>query len=110
MYFYEEQVKAILHNIASRFSGGEIWFDVCGTIMSRHHIKPDSLRGSEAQIRSGLSDGHDVEQWIPNLQLIEQGVYQKLFPERWGWGGKLLGYFPKLSCKFSSMLEFRILQ
>ena len=110
MYFYEEQVKAVLHNIASRFSGGEIWFDVCGTIMSRHHIKPDSLRGSEAQIRSGLSAGHDVEQWIPNLQLIEQGVYQKLFPERWGWGGKLLGYFPKLSCKFSSMLGFRILK
>ena len=24
MYFYEEQVKAVLHNIASHFSGGEV--------------------------------------------------------------------------------------
>ena len=35
MYFYEKQVKAFLHHVASRFGGGELWFDVCGTIMSR---------------------------------------------------------------------------
>ena len=63
MYFYEKQVKAFLHNVANRFVGGELWFDVCGTMMSRHGVKPDSLRKHEAQIRSGLSDGHMVEQW-----------------------------------------------
>ena len=31
MYFYEKQVKAFLHHVASRFGGGELWFDVCGT-------------------------------------------------------------------------------
>ena len=44
MYFYEKQVKSFLHHVANRFGGGELWFDVCGTIMSRHGVKPDSLR------------------------------------------------------------------
>ena len=30
MYFYEKQVKSFLHHVASRFGGGELWFDVCG--------------------------------------------------------------------------------
>ena len=53
MYFYEKQVKAFLHNVANRFGGGELWFDVCGTMMSRHGVKPDSLRKHEAQIVPG---------------------------------------------------------
>ena len=36
MYFYEKQVKSFLRAVASRFGGGELWFDVCGTMMSRH--------------------------------------------------------------------------
>ena len=40
MYFYEKQVKSFLHAVASRFGGGELWFDVCGTMMSRHGVKP----------------------------------------------------------------------
>ena len=34
MYFREEQVRTFLHNITMRFEGGELWFDVCGTMMS----------------------------------------------------------------------------
>ena len=66
-----------LHHVASRFGGGELWFDVCGTIMSRHGVKPDSLRKHEAQIRSGISNGYVVEQWEPSLKLIEQANYMK---------------------------------
>ena len=111
MYFYEKQVKAFLHHVASRFGGGELWFDVCGTIMSRHGVKPDSLRNHEAQIRSGLSDGHLVEQWEPALRLIEQANYMKFFRPRWGFFfGQILGRIPWLCYKFSSLLGYRIVQ
>jgi len=83
MYFYEKQVKAFLHHVAERFGGGELWFDVCGTMMSRHGVKPDSLREHEAQIRSGLSDEHLVEQWEPRLRFLEQANYMKFFRPRW---------------------------
>ncbi len=111
MYFYEKQVKAFLHHVASRFGGGELWFDVCGTIMSRHGVKPDSLRKHEAQIRSGISNGYVVEQWEPSLKLIEQANYMKFFRSRWGFFfGQILGRIPWLCYKFSSLLGYRIVQ
>ena len=110
MYFYEKHVKFFLHHIANRFAGGELWFDVCGTIMSRHGVKPDSLRKHEAQIRSGLSDGHLVERWEPALQLIEQANYMKFFRPRWGFFyGQILGRMTRLCYQFSSLLGYKII-
>lgn len=110
MYFYEKQVRAFLHSVAVRFGGGEIWFDVCGTMMSRHGVKPDSLRGHEAQIRSGLSDGHVVEQWEPRLRLLEQANYMRFFRRRWGFFfGQVLGRMTRLCYRFSSLLGYEIL-
>ena len=75
-------------------------------MMSRHGVKPDSLRKHEAQIRSGLSDGHVVEQWEPSLKLIEQANYMKFFRPRWGFFfGQILGRIPWLCYKFSSLLD-----
>lgn len=109
MYFYEKQVKTFLHHVAERFGGGELWFDVCGTMMSRHGVKPDSLREHEAQIRSGLSDGRLVEQWEPRLRLLEQANYMKSFRPRWGFFfGQILGRMTRLCYKFSSMLGYEI--
>lgn len=108
MYFYEEQVKTVLKHIAERFSGGELWFDVCGKMMVKSGAKPDSLRKSAAEIRSGISDGHEVEIWVPALELIEQACYQKFFTERWGTVMRLFARFPRFSCKFSSLLGYRI--
>ena len=34
MYFYEKQVRQLLTRLADRFSGGEVWFDVCGPMMA----------------------------------------------------------------------------
>ena len=109
MYFYEKQVRTFLHHVATRFGGGEIWFDVCGTMMSRHGVKPDSLRKHEAQIRSGLSNGHLVEQWEPALHLLDQANYMKFFRRRWGFFfGQILGRIPWLCYRFSSLLGYEI--
>lgn len=109
MYFYEKQVKMMVRNIAERFSGGELWFDVCGTMMTKHGVKPDSLKGHEAQIRSGIVDGHEVERWEPCLVLLDQANYMKYFRPRWGFFfGQVLGRMTKLCYKFSSMLGYKI--
>lgn len=108
MYFYEKQVKQFLNRIAERFEGGLLCFDVCGTMMTKHRIKPDSLRDSKAQIRSGINDGHIVEQWEPRLKLVKQASYMSFFRSRWGLLGIMMGIFPKLCYKFSSLLEYRI--
>lgn len=108
MYFYEKQVWTILKNIADRFPGGEIAFDVCGSMMVKTNLKPDSLRESEAQIRNGINCGHEVERQLPGLELIEQCIYQNFAKNRWRFGGYILRMFPAFSCKFSSLMTFRI--
>lgn len=110
MYFYERQVRQFVSRIAERFGGGELWFDVCGTMMSKHSVKPDSLKGHEAQIRSGIDNGHEVEGWEPCLSLIDQANYMKFFRLRWGLFGFVLGWFPRLCYRFSSLLGYRIRQ
>lgn len=78
-------------------------------MMSRHGVKPDSLRKHEAQIRHGITDGHAVEQWEPSLRLIEQANYMKFFRTRWGFFfGQILGRMTWLYRKFSSMLGYTI--
>lgn len=110
MYFYEKQVRDFLSNVARRFPGGELWFDVCGTTMYRRGVKPDSLRDHKAEIRCGISDGHLPERWEPSLRLIEQANYMKFFRHRWGFFfGQILGRLTKVCYGFSSMLGYRIL-
>ena len=109
MYFYSAQVMNVLKNVALRFPGGEIWFDVCGTTMTRCKAKPDSLKDHKAQIRSGISDGHVIEKWEPRLSLIEQANYMKFFRRRWGFFfGQILGRMTRLCFGFSSMLGYSI--
>ena len=48
MYFYEEQVKAVLHNIASHFSGGEV--QKRSTINSKIHMTPNKKKEGLARL------------------------------------------------------------
>ena len=108
MYFTEEQVKALLKAITDRFSAGEVDFDVCGPMMVKRGVRPDSMKGFQAQIRCGIEDGHEVERWEPRLQLIEQRLYMDFFRHRWGFIGQTLGRIPRLCRKFSSLLCYKI--
>jgi len=109
MYFYENQVKSFLQNMALHFHQSELWFDVCGRVSHHKMFKPDSLRMHKAEIRSGFSDGHLPEKWINNLELIEQKSYMSFFRSRWGFFfGHIVGHFPKICFKFSSLLGYKV--
>ncbi len=106
MYFYEDQIKQFLQQLAKRFHGAELWFDVSGSAM----VKPDSLQRHKAEIRSGIDNGHQLESWIPELKLIEQSSYMKFFRSRWGFFcGQVLGRLPMLSRRYCSLLGYQIL-
>lgn len=111
MYFYESQVRSFVRAVARRFGGGELWFDVCGSMMSRRGLKPDSLRGHQAQIRSGIDDGRTVEGWDSRLRLLRQDNYMRFFRPRWGFlYGQVLGRMTRLCYRFSSLLGYEIRQ
>ena len=90
---------------------------------AKDHIKSDIMRSAamqflekgyrkvpmrETAFRSGVSDGHEVERWVPSLRLIEQSCYQRHSTARWGWGMRLLARFPRFSFQFSSLLGYSI--
>ncbi len=107
MYFYEDQIRLFLQQLSKRFRGAELWFDVSGSAM----IKPDSLRRHQAEIRSGIDNGRQLESWVPELKLIEQSSYMQFFRSRWGFFcGQVLGRIPRLSRRFCSLLGYQILR
>lgn len=108
MYFYDRQVRSVLQNLVKRFPGGEIYFDVCGPMMVKTKLKPDSLRGHAAQIRSGTADGRDIERHVHGLRLTEQRSYMEFARRRWGLTGMVFRTFPRLAYKFSSLMCFKI--
>lgn len=108
MYFYEKQVKALLEHLATRFPGGEIHFDLCGTMFTKKKVKNDSVKHTNAYFRCGIDDGKIIEEWIPQLTMIENHSYMDFEKKRWGIMGVLLRCMPQLSRKFSSIVGYEI--
>lgn len=110
MYFYEEQVKTLLKRLASRFPGGEIHFDVCGTMFQKKSIKNDSVKHTNAKFRCGIDDGRIIEQWVPQLKMADNLSYMDIEKKRWGFKGVLCRLLPGLTRKFSSILGYKIVE
>ena len=110
MYFTEGQVKQILHDVAERFAGGELWIDACGSFVANGKFKPDSLRKHKAELRSGITHGEDVELWEPRLAMIEQVSYPRFHLHRWDAFMRFFSRLPeRWSFHFSSMMGYRII-
>lgn len=108
MYFYEEQVRTLLQRLASRFPGGEIHFDVCGTMFQKKSVKNDSVKHTNAHFRCGINDGRIIEQWVPQLKMSDSLSYMDIEKRRWGVKGVLSRLMPGLARKFSSILGYKI--
>ena len=111
MYFTNEQVKSVLSHLAKRFPGGEIHLDVCGSMFQKKGIKPDALKNNnEARMLSAIDNGRVIEQWIPQLEMTDNILYQNIEKKRWGAFGVFCRMFPGLSRKFSHLLGYKIIE
>ena len=111
MYFNEALVKKLFKDLATRFSGGEIAFDIGSTWMSRNSKKHhDVIKHMRAQFDYGCDNDHEMEHWANNLQLIS-AKYMFDFPA-WKRIGLLkaaiMWIFPKAR-KSYRFLRYRII-
>ena len=111
MYFNEALVKKLFKDLAARFSGGEIAFDIGSTWMSRNSKKHhDVIKHMRAQFDYGCDNDHEMEPWANNLQLIS-AKYMFDFPA-WKRIGLLkaaiMWIFPKAR-KSYRFLRYRII-
>lgn len=81
MYFPEAQVKHLLTELARRFAGSELLFDVGSSWMVRNSHRHDAIRHSRARFEYGCDNDRDMEAWTSNLHLVSAKNMATGFPE-----------------------------
>jgi methyltransferase (TIGR00027 family) len=109
MYFTEQQVKNVLINLAERFPGSELYFDVISKWMSRHSHIHDTVKFTNAHFQFGCDDDREFEHWNGRLKYHSTTLYTDAREwRRAGIRGLLLKLIPTF--KYSGrMLSYRIL-
>ncbi len=69
-YLSETDVKALLNAVVAHFSGGQIIFDICNTMIVKR--AGSNVGGTGATYRWGLDDPQDIRQLEPKLELIKE--------------------------------------
>jgi methyltransferase (TIGR00027 family) len=68
MYFQKNQVKSVICNLASRFSGSEIHFDAVSEWTCKHSKLHDTIKHMNADFIWGLNDAAEIECWNQNIR------------------------------------------
>lgn len=110
MYFDRYTVRALFRDLAQRFHGSEIAFDVINSWMVTHSDQHEALKHSRARFVFGCDDDHEPERWAHNLRLVSAKRLMTDFPT-WKKSGALSAMItrrlPFLKESFR-MLHYRI--
>jgi O-methyltransferase involved in polyketide biosynthesis len=69
-YLSETEVKGLLNAVTAHFSGGQMIFDICNTMIVKQAGK--NAGGTGATYRWGLDNPQDIRQLEPRLELIKE--------------------------------------
>jgi methyltransferase (TIGR00027 family) len=108
MYFPEEQVKGVIHNLAVRFHGSELHFDTLSRFFSKQSHRHDAVKYAKAKFQWGMDDEKEIEQWAPNIRHIETKLYMNQEKRRWGIKGFIARRIPALLYS-SKLLHYEML-
>lgn len=81
MYFNEADNKFVFTELAKRFNGAEIHFDMLNKWMSKKSSMHDTVSKTNATFKFGINDEKEIEKWHPDLKHIRS----YLFNEFKGW-------------------------
>lgn len=97
MYLHENDIKSFLSDLALRFQGSEVHFDVAGSLSLKKGLKNHAVKHTRAQFLTAIDDGKIIEEWVPNMIMIEDLNYLKMEQKRWGWLAFFRRFLPFLS-------------
>ena len=75
MYLSAEEVRSLVLGLAEAFPGCHLVFDAFSRLTARRAKAHPSLRRTGAQIRWGIDDPHEVEQWSSTIHLREERYF-----------------------------------
>jgi hypothetical protein len=106
MFVPPSEARALITEIARRFSKGVLMFDAVKPIevlLRRYH---PTLRRTQALLRWGLSGSAEIESWDPAFRFDNEWFYCEEAEPRLGWY-RLLRFVPWLG-RTAWILRFRI--
>jgi len=96
MYFEEREVKNLFVEMATRFPGAEMIFEINGPITvgrSKYHDVVSKV--GEAEFKWGPSSGAVCATWDDRIQFVQEWNYLDRHRDRWGFM-RLFAYIPPL--------------
>ncbi|NPE29284.1 class I SAM-dependent methyltransferase [Methanococcoides sp. SA1] len=105
MYFEEEELKTLFHQISDKLPGAEMLFEMLAPALvgkSKHH---DSLNemGADLEFKWGVKDSRELEKWSKTIQFIEEWNYFDYSKDRWKWFG-VIARLPLFRSKMASRI------
>lgn len=91
MYFTEEELKPLFKMLATRFSGGEMLFEMLAPFLvgkSKHHDSVGKI-GSKAEFKWGLKNSREVTTWHSGIEFVDEWNYFDYRKDRWKWFGRI---------------------
>ncbi|MBN2317317.1 MAG: class I SAM-dependent methyltransferase [Sedimentisphaerales bacterium] len=91
MYFPEETLNPFFRELAERFPGSEMLFEMLAPFMvgkSRYHETVKKIDG-RAEFKWGLKNSRDMETWHPAVRFVEEWNYYDYHKKRWGLFGMI---------------------
>lgn len=71
MYLHKEEGKRLIQRITDRFPGGQLLFDVYGSLGIRLQKMVPAVRNAGATLHWGLDDPREIEGWHDGLTLMD---------------------------------------
>jgi len=97
MYFEEREVKSVFIEMAARFPGAEVIFEINGPVTvgrSKHHDALSKTDG-QAEFKWGPASGTVCETWDDRIRFVREWNYLDLHRDRWRFM-RLFAYIPPL--------------
>ncbi len=86
MYLSEAEVRALFLRLRERFPGCELACDVFSRLTADRVKAHPSLNKTGADIRWGIDDSHEIENWAPGIRLKEEWFFnQSPDLDKLGW-------------------------
>ena len=111
MYFSNEMVRTLFQNLAARFHGSEIAFDMCNSWTVKNSARHDAMKHVSARFESFCDNVREPEQWADNLHFISNRYIVGDFPAEWkriGFVSSLIMRLVRVIRESSRMLHYRI--
>ncbi|MFV0601687.1 MAG: class I SAM-dependent methyltransferase [Brachymonas sp.] len=92
MYFEEREIRALFSRMAGHFGGAEMLLEMQGPAIVGNSRRHDALRHMDdpPAFKWGTANDRAPETWHPGIRVLDVWRFFDQYPERMGWGGRLM--------------------